>query len=245
MLSILDPSTLAPFASFSLSRIARSGEPGALIQIQALVQEDDGTLPYRNLAATLDWNDGSPLVSLAGVQSISVDKTRVLRPGQYAVRLTANNFRSPVHDTVKATFFVAVAPSLPAPVPSNYIYGPILPRDAGSPNMDQWSLDLGSDIHVLESSVKMLLLTSRGERLMEPDYGTDLWRMLFETDQNQTVDALAREEVARAMARWEPRVSLLGLSVAREPNSRSATLFLSLASKLSQQTFETAISFAS
>jgi phage baseplate assembly protein W len=245
MLSILDPSTLAPFVSFSIFRVARAGEAGALVEIAALVQEDDETLPYRNLAGTLDWNDGSVPVELDGVASVFVDESRLLRPGQYAVRLAVHNFRNPVNDTAKATFFVGVSPALPAPVPSNYIFGPILPRDAGNPNVDQWALDLGSDIRILESSVKMLLLTSRGERLMEPDYGTDLWQLLFEGDQNQTVDALAREEVARAMARWEPRVSVLGVNVTREPNSRNATLFLSLASKLSQQTFETAISFSS
>ena len=245
MLSILDPDTLAPFASFALSRIARAGDVGALVVISVLVQEDDESLPYRNLLGELDWNDGSVPVVLEGSESIYVGESKLLRPGQYAVSLAVRNFRSPTPDTVRATFFVTISPSLPLPVPSNYIFGPILPRDAGSPNVDQWVLDVGSDIHILESSVKMLLLTSRGERLMEPDYGTDLWQLLFEGDQGQTVDALAREEVARAMSRWEPRVSLLGMSVNREPNSRKATLLLSLASKLSQQPFETAISFGS
>jgi phage baseplate assembly protein W len=96
--------------------------------------------------------------------------------------------------------------------------------------------DIGSDNKIWESSVKMLLKTKRGDRVMEPRYGTNLQQLLFENDPN-TVMGLASQEVTRALSQWEPRVQLLNLS-ARNNGDRSISLDLTLLSKLSQQPFE-------
>lgn len=226
------------------------GETGSVVTLEARVYEDDNMLVGRYVSATLDWNDGTgttesfPVTSMnahpAGYWAIST--SRRLPPGKYVCVLRVQNYRSPVEDVVRLNFFVTVTASKPPYNPPNLVFGPILPRDAGYPNPQQWAFNIDSDLVILESSVKMLLLTAKGDRLMVPDYGTNIRRILFDMNLKSS-ESLIREEIIQAFAQWEPRVELQGLEVNSDPNGRNITIALALVSRLSKQPFATQVQF--
>ena len=60
----------------------------------------------------------------------------------------------------------------------------------------------------IRQSVLMLLATIPGERVMRPDYGCDLHRLIF-SPADDTTAGLAIHHVRQALERWEPRIELL------------------------------------
>jgi phage baseplate assembly protein W len=62
----------------------------------------------------------------------------------------------------------------------------------------------------VRQSLMLLLSTQPGERIMRPEFGCDLHRLVFEPN-DQTTAGLAMHYVRTAIARWEPRVEILGL----------------------------------
>jgi phage baseplate assembly protein W len=222
----------------------RSTERGATIAVDAFVHEDDATLLSRYVSAVLYWNDGSAPISFPRVAGglLHVQSTKSLVAGSYVAALHAQNYKSPVEDVEIVNFFITVSPATTPENPPNYVFGPILPRDSGFPNLNQWEFNLNSDLYILESSVKMLLLTAKGDRVMEPTYGTNIRKILFEMN-IKGVDSLVKEEVVSALALWEPRLEVVGVAVNRDSNNRSAELNIVLVSKLNKQAFETSVSF--
>lgn len=209
---------------------------GGTAHVECLVIED-GTLPVNYVTGTVFWNDGSRPIVYNGTSAgtIVVETTRVLPPGNYTVRVEGHNYRTPVWDTVSVNFQVVVStvtneiPQVPI------VFGPILPKDDGFPNPSQWNFNRGENIEILASSVKMLLSTAKGERIMLPDYGTNLRLILFELQSNG-IEGLVQQEIIDALTKWEPRVNLQFLTVERT-GEREVTVYTTLVSKLDQQNF--------
>ena len=149
--------------------ISRSVAKGTVtIPIDCVVVETDTNLPYQAVSAEVDWNDGtlpvhypsaSPTATQASPLTLSV--RRDLPLGTYAIRVTARNNRA-LPEQVTVTFLATVSALGLDADPPRYVFGPILPRDEGVPNRQTWNLDTGSDLLILESSVRMLLLTAKG-----------------------------------------------------------------------------------
>jgi phage baseplate assembly protein W len=59
----------------------------------------------------------------------------------------------------------------------------------------------------VRESIRVILLTEPGERLMREDFGCGLRRFLFEPN-TVTTRQLIRERVEKAIGRWEPRVQV-------------------------------------
>ena len=182
------------------------------------------------MSATLDWNDGTQPVAFPEQDSpLTVQATRNLGLGTYSIRLTAFNTKSPVPDQLSIIFPWQITQLNAQAPPARNIFGPILPRDTGSPSAQDWNFNLDADLRVIQSNLKMLLLTAKGERLMLPDYGTNLKRIIFELNV-ATVETIIQQEIAQAVALWEPRVTLQTISVVSNENARYVTvqaLFLS------------------
>jgi hypothetical protein len=71
----------------------------------------------------------------------------------------------------------------------------------------------------ISQSIKNILMTSPGEILGDPFFGCRLNEFLFELDYNLT--DLIRDEIARAIIIYEPRVTIQDISFERktlEPN---------------------------
>ena len=68
----------------------------------------------------------------------------------------------------------------------------------------------------VRQSLLLLLSTVPGERVMRPEYGCDLFRVVFSPNDDTTA-GLAIHYVRQAIARWEPRVKLLRVDAGRHP----------------------------
>lgn len=62
----------------------------------------------------------------------------------------------------------------------------------------------------IRQSVLLLLSTRPGERVMRPDYGCNLHRLVFSPN-DETTAGLAIHYVRRALERWERRIEILHL----------------------------------
>ena len=213
------------------------------VSIDVVVEETDDSLPFQFVGAEIDWNDGAQPVSYPGLNAeqksplLLMGLRRNLGLGVYAVTITAHNNRSPQPDVVKALVPITISPSNAKAPPARYLFGPILPRDDGAPSAQTWMFDLGNDLLILASNLKMLLLTTVGERIMQPTYGTNLRRIIFELNV-ASVQAIIQQEVAQAIAKFEPRVTLASLEVQRQASDpRSVNLAATFLSKQNGQLF--------
>jgi phage baseplate assembly protein W len=68
----------------------------------------------------------------------------------------------------------------------------------------------------IEQSLRILLATSRGERVMAEDYGCDLHNVVFEEISDGLVNRLSAL-ITDAILYHEPRVTLEGVEVAEDP----------------------------
>jgi len=61
-------------------------------------------------------------------------------------------------------------------------------------------------------NLKNLLLTVKGERPMQPELGCDIWKMVFEQN-DDTIEARARLHIEDAINMWLPYLSIKALRV--------------------------------
>jgi Bacteriophage baseplate protein W len=66
----------------------------------------------------------------------------------------------------------------------------------------------------VRQAVLLLLSTMPGERVMRPDYGCNLHRLVFSPNDDTTA-GLAIHYVRQALERWEPRIQVLRLDAER------------------------------
>jgi len=222
--------------SVPLNRVLNGGPEGLQLTISAAVSDS----ALGRVSATVNWRDGTTESFPATTGTLAVSSSRLVKPGFYAVTLRATNARYPVPDSAQATFSIQVHSAAQEPPPSDLLIGPILPRDSGAPNAQDWIFNSGSGLGVLESSVKMLLSTQIGERLMS-DYGCRLTAVLFEPGL-AGVESQVREEIVASLAAWEPRVRLLTATVDKT-DARSVRVDLLLQSVLTEQNFGTFLEF--
>ena len=71
----------------------------------------------------------------------------------------------------------------------------------------------------IDSSIRMILTTAPGERLMRPAFGCKIWELLFDQINANTL-GLMSEAVREAIGRWEPRVTLEDVRL--DPNGQHA-----------------------
>lgn len=71
-------------------------------------------------------------------------------------------------------------------------------------------------IQQVKSNFKNLILTRKGERLMQPEFGCDLHTLLFENITDDTLEA-AKLAVTSAAERWMPFLEIVSLEVINTP----------------------------
>ena len=225
------------------------------VQAQVQASENDPNL-LPEVFATVNWGDGSTQAVNVGPTNLvaSTPTQFVYAPtlsgtiyhdyssGQFNIRFTASNLRYPTPDTLPVYDLIKLSGEATLAPTSPIIIGPILPADAGFPNAKQWLLNTDTDLRLLASNVKMILITNVGERLMIPNYGTILRQLLFSPNDTNLQGAVL-SEVTRAITAWEPRVQVLDASAVVSGNTASVTV--SLLSLLSQQSFTVAVQYPS
>lgn len=211
------------------------------VQIVATATETNPALT--RVGVTLDWNDGTPPVIFSPGKPVNIDVTRNLSLGIYYITLTAFNYAQPTPQQVAIYFSVQIQPQQIMAVPQEYLFGPILPMDNGFPNAEEWNFNTSTNLDVLKSSVKMLLITTKGERIMQPTYGTMLRRIVFEPS-TDSITTLIQQEITEALIQFEPRVALENISVKKaDRGGKNVVVNANFLSKVSQSTFSLALSF--
>jgi phage baseplate assembly protein W len=66
----------------------------------------------------------------------------------------------------------------------------------------------------VRQAILLLLSTRPGERVMRPDYGCDLHKLVFSPNDDTTA-GLAIHYVRQALSRWEPGIQILRLDTQR------------------------------
>lgn len=59
----------------------------------------------------------------------------------------------------------------------------------------------------LDRSIRLVLMTAPGERLMRPEFGCRIWELLFEPVTDNLLGLIC-QGVRDALARWEPRIAV-------------------------------------
>lgn len=95
--------------------------------------------------------------------------------------------------------------------------GLAFPPRIGADGRLAWSV--GEDN--VRESIRLILLTEPGERLMREEFGCGLRQFLFEPN-TVTTRQLIRERIGKAIGRWEPRVALEEVLV--EPDADNSRL---------------------
>jgi hypothetical protein len=83
------------------------------------------------------------------------------------------------------------------------------------------SIGLTSGPEDLDRSIRVVLATAPGERVMRPQFGCRIWELLFEPINANTLGLMA-QAVREAVAQWEPRVELEEVHV--NPDDREHAL---------------------
>lgn len=78
-------------------------------------------------------------------------------------------------------------------------------------------------VRKIEASIRIILGTQQGERVMRPSFGCNLQSLVFAPNNEATAN-LARHYVAEGLARWEPRIEVLEVVVGRELGERQQGL---------------------
>lgn len=74
-----------------------------------------------------------------------------------------------------------------------------------------------SGLRIIKNDLKQLLLTSPGERVMRPNFGTGLRRFTFQQLDNQSINEI-RNEIEQAIQIYEKRVRLIDILFAASPD---------------------------
>ena len=79
-------------------------------------------------------------------------------------------------------------------------------------NRTGWFDQSFTTLEAAKSNLRNLLLTMKGERLMQPNFGTDLMKLVFEQDDGTLVDRI-RETIIDAVEFWLPYLNLNTIEV--------------------------------
>jgi len=79
-------------------------------------------------------------------------------------------------------------------------------------------IEMVEENHSVRQAILLLLSTRPGERVMRPDYGCLIHRLIFAPNDDTTA-GLAIHYVQRALDQWEPRIEVIRLDAGRNPES--------------------------
>lgn len=85
------------------------------------------------------------------------------------------------------------------------------------------ALAMTSGADDIDASIRVVLLTAPGERVMRPLFGCRVWDLLFEPINANTLGLMA-DAVQEAIGRWEPRVELEDVDLEPDPSQPGRVL---------------------
>ena len=95
----------------------------------------------------------------------------------------------------------------PLDVDENIPIGVSFPLTLGTPKQNYLTTEQVHD------NLKNLILTMKGERPMQPDFGSDLYAILFQQANEDEIQEAAREAIEEAVQIWMPPVLIRDVDV--------------------------------
>lgn len=89
----------------------------------------------------------------------------------------------------------------------------------------------------IKESIKSLIMTNKGERLMQPSVGCDVRKLLFENFIPATTK-IAEENIKETIQKFEPRAELLDVSVIGFPDENAVQINITFATILAEDPVE-------
>jgi uncharacterized protein len=80
-----------------------------------------------------------------------------------------------------------------------------------------------SDEKAIKADLMHLLLTRKGQRLYNPDFGTDLLKFIFEPNDSMTLEDI-KLEVIGSVKKYLPNLTINKISVTQDDNSEYAAV---------------------
>lgn len=118
---------------------------------------------------------------------------------------------------------LAKAPSTTSPALNTS--GDIIYRGIALPTTTKHFPHIKEELDLIRDSVITILMTKKGQRFFVPDFGSDLWRIIFEPNDVVT-RSLAKQYITSALRIWEPRVIVKGLEIISDEHT--ITIYLDL-----------------
>ncbi len=75
----------------------------------------------------------------------------------------------------------------------------------------------------IEQSIRIILETIPGERVMRPEFGCRVHELVFAPN-NAATEGLLIHYIQEAMIRWEPRIEVRDVEVSSDPNNEATLL---------------------
>jgi len=90
---------------------------------------------------------------------------------------------------------------------------------------EKGGIEISAGEKSIQEAIWIILATSPGERVMRPDFGCDIHRLVFAVIDAATVGQAAHE-VRLALIRWEPRIDVLDVDT--EVRGRGEVLLINV-----------------
>jgi phage baseplate assembly protein W len=87
------------------------------------------------------------------------------------------------------------------------------------------SIDMVEADTDIRESLWILFSTTLGERVMLPEYGTQIWQMVFRA-LNTTLTTQLADMVSQAILYWEPRIDVVDIKVTPDASQNGRVLIM-------------------
>jgi hypothetical protein len=124
----------------------------------------------------------------------------------------------------------------PLDLQKNIVIGVALPFNAPRFNVNYSTKDQ------IKSNLINLLLTNRGERIMNPDYGADLRSSLFEGI-NSSQNSILREKIINTVNAFMPEISLTEVNVESDIDNHTINITVNYMINISEKADQVTIQF--
>lgn len=81
------------------------------------------------------------------------------------------------------------------------------------------------DEQAVKEAIKNLILVDRGERLFQPEIGSDIRKMLFENLTSETI-AIAKDYITTTIQNYEPRASVISVDIIGSLDENDVQIFI-------------------
>ena len=78
---------------------------------------------------------------------------------------------------------------------------------------------MSRDDEKIKESIRIILGTAKGERVMRPDFGCDIHDFVFET-MDRTTLTMIESTVRDALINWEPRIEVQSVTISADEDAR-------------------------